>query len=231
MCGRYTLYKVERLRDRYGLDSDELSEALENLGERYNVSPSQIMPTIRRDESGDNHVEPMRWGYMPFWAKDFNEVFKYKTFNARSETMFDRRMWKEAALSRRCLVPATGFYEWKKTPSGKQPFFIHPKDQELFSFAGVWGSWKDAEGNKWHTYSIVTTEPNEEVSDIHNRMPVILSPDEEDLWADPTNTAEQDIAPLMHPYPDNMLELYEVSRDVNTSRVDEETLVMPINAK
>lgn len=231
MCGRYTLYQTEEFRDRYKVDQQEVNELLDQLKKRYNISPSQILPTIRQDDKKQNHIDMMRWGYMPFWAKEPKDVFKYKTFNARSEGIFEKRTWKDAIISRRCLVPSTGFYEWKKTDTGKQPYFIRPKDQEVFSFAGIWGSWKDAEGLEWHTYSIITTTPNKDMTGIHDRMPVILHPDEEDLWLDLANDNPDDIAQLMRPYEDRKLEIYEVSRDVNTSRIDAETLVLPINSK
>jgi putative SOS response-associated peptidase YedK len=230
MCGRYTLYQTGELAERFDLVEDEIQEIEADLKDRYNIAPTQILPTITERDS-KKHIELMRWGYLPPWAKDERTVFKYKTFNARSEGIFEKPMWKRAIRERRCLVPSSGFYEWKDTPYGKQPYFIHPKDQGLFAFAGIYGSWKDAEGIEWHTYSILTTDPNHEMVEIHNRMPVILHPDDEDIWLDANTTDRNTISELLQPYEDGMLDMYEVSRDVNTSRVDSKTLIGPVHAK
>lgn len=230
MCGRYTLYEVDDLPDRFEVDPAELAALKDELKERYNISPTQLLPTITAD-SDKRHVQIMRWGYMPHWAKDPKSVFKYKTFNARSEEIFDKPTWKGAIRYHRCLVPSNGFYEWKAVADGKQPYFIHPKDQELFAFAGLFGTWRDVEGMEWSTFSIITTTPNAEMADIHTRMPVILHPGDEDRWLDPTNDNPNDIADLMRPYEDGMLEIWPVSREVNTSRVDNATLIGPLNSK
>ncbi len=230
MCGRYTLYQTGELRQRFGLDEAEIEEIEDDLKARYNIAPSQILPAII-EKDDKRHIELMQWGYMPHWAKDQKSVFKYKTFNTRSEGVFDKPTWKSAILHRRCLVPSNGFYEWKATPTGKQPYFIRPKDQELFAFAGIYGEWRDSQGASWNTYSILTTRPNKEMEAIHNRMPVLLHPTDEDRWLDPTSDKPSSIQDMMRPYDDGMLEYYEVSREVNTSRVDGETLIGPIGSK
>jgi putative SOS response-associated peptidase YedK len=230
MCGRYTLYQTGELAERFDLVEEEIQEIEADLKDRYNIAPTQILPTITERDS-KKHIELMRWGYLPPWAKNERTVFKYRTFNARSEGIFEKPMWKRAIRERRCLVPSSGFYEWKDTPYGKQPYFIHPKDQGLFAFAGIYGSWKDAEGIEWHTYSILTTDPNHEMVEIHNRMPVILHPDDEDIWLDANTTDRNTINELLQPYEDGMLDMYEVSRDVNTSRVDSKTLIGPVHTK
>jgi putative SOS response-associated peptidase YedK len=128
-------------------------------------------------------------------------------------------------------VPANGFYEWKQGgDGGKQPYFIHPTDQDLFAFAGLYGSWKDQDGNEWETYSIITTTPNREMQDIHTRMPVILHPDDEGRWLDQSNDSPDDIADMLRPYEDGKLEIFQVSREVNANRVDNDTLVTPLNS-
>jgi len=130
-------------------------------------------------------------------------------------------MWKRVILKKRALIPANGFYEWRKPQNPKdhkQPFYIHPKSMELFSFAGIYDSWKDPEGNELRTYSIITTEPNKEMAPIHNRMPVILYPEEESAWLDPNKDTRDVLESFMHPYEDNGLDIYKVSEDVNTPR-------------
>lgn len=230
MCGRYTLFATGELRERYKLQKKELDAIHEGLKERYNIAPSQLVPTVY-EKDGKRHMELMKWGFMPIWSKDPKSIFKYKTFNARSEDIFDKPLWKRAIRQTRCLVPSTGFYEWKDTGSGKQPFFIRPKKQDLFSFAGLYSTWKDVEGLEWDTYAIITTSPNKEMEAVHNRMPVILHPKDEERWVEPSNDTPESIADLMRPYDDGKLEIYEVSRDVNTSRVDNDTLVRPVNSQ
>lgn len=230
MCGRYSLYTTDKLGDRFHLEDADIAEITDDLKERYNIGPSQIVPAIIEDES-KRRIELMRWGFLPRWAKDTKTVFKYKTFNARAEDIFNKPTWKNAIRHTRCLIPANGFYEWRASPSGKQPFFIHPKDQQLFSFAGVYGAWTDEEGNEWDTCSIVTTNPNKDMESIHDRMPVILEPADEERWLNPDNETPETIAGLMQPYPDGMLEIYPVSREVNTTRIDKDTLVLPVNSK
>ncbi|MDB5166044.1 MAG: hypothetical protein JWM37_116 [Candidatus Saccharibacteria bacterium] len=230
MCGRYTLFETDELADRFDVDEAEMDALRDDLKKRYNIGPSQIVPTVvqRTDKP---HLELMRWGFMPVWAHDPKAVFKYKTFNTRSEDVFDKPTWKKAIRQQRCLVPSNGFYEWLALPDGKQPFFIKPKDQELFAFAGIYNTWKDSEGLEWGTYSILTTTPNQDMERIHNRMPVILKPDDESRWLEPSNETPETIADLLRPYEDGMLDIYEVSRDVNTTRVDNDTLVLPINTQ
>lgn len=231
MCGRYTLYQIKELQKRFNLTKDEATVLLEDLKKRYNIAPTQFSPVITEDDNKNPHIEMMRWGYMPPWAKEPKDIFKFRTFNARSEEIFSKRTWKNAIIHRRCLVPTNGFYEWQKQADGKQPYFIKPKDDDLFSFAGLYGTWKDYDGNEWGTFSILTTQPNDQMEKIHTRMPVILHPDQEQGWLNPAMTSPDEITNYMAPYDQNGLELYEVSRDVNTSRIDEETLVLPINSR
>lgn len=215
MCGRYTLYTTDELEDRYRV---EVSDAIRA---NYNVAPSQTMPVITQDG-----LEMMRWGLIPPWAKD--EKIGYKMINARSETIFEKATWKKPVLNRRCLIPANGFYEWQKRPEGKQPFYIHLPDNELFSFAGLWETWKH-DGKEWHTYSIITTRPNNEMESIHDRMPVILHKDDEAQWL--AADTEEDIKALLEPYTNGVLETYEVSTNVNTVKVNDKTLIGPINSQ
>jgi putative SOS response-associated peptidase YedK len=230
MCGRYTLYEIDRLSDRFKLRPEEVNNITQSVKKRYNIAPSQLVPTVVERDSG-RRLEIMQWGFMPVWAKDTSSVFKYRTFNARSEDIFAKPLWKNAIRHSRCLVPANGFYEWKATPTGKQPYFIRPQNEQLFAFAGVYSTWKNADGLPVGTYSIVTTSANKDMEPIHNRMPVILHPGQEDAWLDPGLDEPGVLEDIMHPYEDGELELYEVSRDVNTSRVDTETLVAPLNSQ
>lgn len=226
MCGRYTLYQTAEIPGRFGISPKRVKE----LKERYNIAPGSLEPVIVQ-KTNDRSLETMKWGFMAPWMKDFKDMYKYKMFNTRAEGVFEKRTWKKAILNNRCLIPSNGFYEWIKTSNGKQPFFIKPKDQDLFAFAGVYGHWKDAEGNEWGTYSILTTKPNREMSTIHDREPVMLRPEDEDLWLEPSNDNPEAIASLLKPYEDGMLNIVEVSRDVNATKSDEARFIQPIHAK
>jgi putative SOS response-associated peptidase YedK len=226
MCGRYTLYQQGKLPGLFKVPKSEASR----FKERYNIAPSQSVPVVIRRDDG-NHLEEMRWGFMTPWMKDPKDMFKYSMFNARAEGIFDKPTWKKAIRFQRCLVPSNGFYEWKKEDDGKHPFLIRPKDQELFAFGGVYGNWKDAEGVEWGTYSIVTTTPNKEMSSIHSREPLMLKPEDQDLWLDPSMDEPDAIAELLRPYKDGMLQMYEVSRDVNSAKSDIASYIEPLNSQ
>lgn len=226
MCGRYTLTKGKYLAKRF-----DLPKAPKDVKPNYNVAPGQTMPVITESETG-RQLELMKWGLVPVWAKDPN--IGYKLINARSETMFDKPMWRNVIRKKRCLIPADGFYEWQKLAGGKkvqkQPFYIHPKQLDLFAFAGVWETWKDAEGMERKTYSIITTEPNKEMAKIHNRMPVILHREDEADWLSPAHNDDQKaIDALLHPYEDGGLEMYEVSQDVNSPRNNDAHLIYALD--
>jgi putative SOS response-associated peptidase YedK len=220
MCGRYTLTKVDELANRY-----KISNTPKHLSKNFNVAPTQTMPVVVYD-NGKNKLELMRWGIPRFIGPG-----KVKDiFNTRADKAFFS--WKKLTMTQRVLVPATGFYEWKKRSDGKQPYFIHPSDEELFSFAGIWNTWNDEDGNETKTYSIMTTEPNEEMLDIHNRMPVILHQEDESTWLSPANDNDRGVLEtLLRPYDDGKLEMFEVSRDVNVARTNDEHLIYPLNSQ
>jgi putative SOS response-associated peptidase YedK len=221
MCGRYTLTETDMLLERYGIDDD----FDEPLRDNYNVAPTQTMPVVR-EVDGQRKVELMRWGIPRFIGPG-----KVKdVFNTRADKAF--WTWKKLTLGQRVLVPATGFYEWRAEAGGKQPYYIHPKDEKLFSFAGIWNAWKGEDGQVVNTYSIITTEPNEDMLSIHNRMPVILHRKDEKLWISQKHNNNQEfLEELLLPYDDGGLELYEVSKDVNTARTNEARLMYPLNSK
>ena len=215
MCGRYVLYDTDILDERYDVEI-----GLE-LHPNYNAAPTQTMPVVTADG-----LELMRWGLIPRWARD--EKIGYKLFNARSESVFEKPLWKSVISDKRCLVPANGFYERKKEPDGKHPYYIHPHDTGVFSFAGVWETWKHL-GKIWWSYSILTTQPNKEMSEIHDRMPVILHHEDESLWLHAED--KEQIQVLLQTYDDGMLEMHEVSRDVNVTATNNESLIGPLNSR
>ncbi len=193
------------------------------------------MPVIIQNDSG-RHIELMKWGLIPVWAKD--PKIGYKLINARDDGIFEKPMWRSVIKRKRAIIPADGFYEWKKLPDPKakdkivkHPFYIKPKNTDLFGFAGIWEVWRDAEGKQWPTYSIITTDPNKEMKNIHDRMPVILHKEDETDWLSPANNENRSaIEKLLHPYEDNGLEMFEVSSAVNITKNNDQKLIYPLNS-
>lgn len=211
MCGRYRLTAKERwLSDFFNLDPEDVDWAA-----RWNVAPTQEVATIRQ-----NRKEPkrkfalMRWGLIPYWAKDTS--IGYKAINAVSETAAEKPLFREAMRKRRCLIPADGFYEWKQIgPKRKQPYNIGLLDDGLFAFAGLWESWKEPAGKVIESCTILTTEANALLKDIHDRMPVILQPHDYDLWLDPGATDPKQLTELLKPFDARLMRKYPVSTTVN----------------
>lgn len=221
MCGRSSLSKTEKeLEERF--DASFYSEELERYNPipSYNVAPSHILPIILNQDS--QHFRPAHWGFIPFWAKDRKIAFKM--INARIETVLEKSTFKKAVASKRCLVPADGFYEWKKTGNGKLPYRITKKDGSLFAFAGLWSVWKSDDGNELLSFTIMTQAPNELVSQIHDRMPVILRQDHEQLWlSDDLPPAE--LLAALEPYPAEDMSAYPVSTRVNNVSNNDKSLI------
>jgi putative SOS response-associated peptidase YedK len=216
MCGRYKLTAKERwLSSYFNLDPEDVDWAA-----RWNVAPTQEVAIIRQDsKEPKRRFALMRWGLIPYWAKD--PSIANRAINAMSETAAEKPAFREAMKLRRCIVPADGFYEWKRTgPKSKQAYNIGLKDDGLFAFAGLWERWKNPEGMVINTCTILTTEANAALVDIHNRMPVILRPEDYDLWLDPGITDPARVAGLLRPYDARLMRKYPVSDFVN--RADNE---------
>jgi putative SOS response-associated peptidase YedK len=218
MCGRYTLVEVDGLQKRFSLE-----EALPEVSARYNVAPTQTMPVVTRHSP--NQLELMRWGLIPSWAKEPN--IGNRMINARAETVAEKPAFKRALERRRCLIPASGFYEWKQTESGKVPHYIHLTDEPLFAFAGLYENWKAPDETWVRSYTIITTTANDLMAPLHNRMPVILGREDEDLWLDPDATETERLLPLLRPYPARHMAAYPVSRAVNSPTNESPTLITP----
>jgi putative SOS response-associated peptidase YedK len=172
---------------RYFLDADGNVIAYtfqvpvhERILKRFNIAPTQEAPVVRLSRDGEREVALLRWGLVPFWAKDLK--IGTRTINARGEGIESKPAFRDAVKSRRCIVPATGFFEWRGEPGRKQPFAVTLPGQALFAFAGLWERWKPAAGEPVETFTIVTTEANERVAKIHDRMPVILPMDAVQTW-------------------------------------------------
>lgn len=203
MCGRFNLItNPDQLAATF-----ELDYVPEQLVSRYNIAPSQPVSAVRRGENGKRELTHFQWGLIPSWAKDAK--IGYKMINARSETAHEKPSFRNAFKRRRCLVPMTGFYEWQKRPEGKQPTHIHFPDYDIFAVAGLWEEWQGLQ-----TCTLLTTTPNEVMTPIHNRMPVIIEPDDYDLWLD-TSTPLLTAQSLLRPYRHDSLVTTSISTYVN----------------
>lgn len=218
MCGRYTEAKLEAvLRKRFRFAETDVT-----LVPRYNIAPSQEAPIVGGHP--DRKLALFRWGLVPSWARE--EGGGAKRINARAETLSERPSFREAFLARRCLVLADGFYEWRKTPSGKVPVHVRLPSGEPFAFAGLWERWRRPDRTSLFTFTIVTTAPNELMRPIHDRMPAILTPEAEDAWLDPRRDPAS-LSALLVPYP-GALVAQDVSTLVNSPRHDEPACVAPV---
>jgi putative SOS response-associated peptidase YedK len=219
MCGRLNIAATgPKLVEAFDIVRDV--ELFDALTPRYNVAPSQRIPAIRLD-AGQRAACLLRWGLIPSWAKD--EKLGYKMINARAETVAEKPAYRTAFRRHRCLIPATGFYEWQQT-DGKQPYNIRRKDTAPFALAGLWEHW-EREGQVIESCTIVVTEANELMRRIHERMPVILQPKDYDLWLNPEVIDRERLLPLLIPYPGEDLEMYPVSKMVNSPKNDRAELI------
>jgi len=216
MCGRYRLSRRKQLVEEY-FDSAPWDE---DWSPRYNIAPAQPVPVIRQNPKEPvRQLALMKWGFVQSWAKDASGAAGM--INARSETAATKPTFRDALKSRRCLIPADGFYEWKRTATGKQPYCFEVNDAELFAFAGLWNGWKDPNGNWIRTCSILTTTPNAVTATVHDRMPVILHLDNYDLWLDPGMTAVEAVY-LLRPFDARLMRCYPVSTRINHVANDDE---------
>jgi putative SOS response-associated peptidase YedK len=219
MCGRYTLTtSVEALAEEFGLTGP-----LPEVSPSYNVAPTQEVAAVLV-EDGERRLRMLRWGLVPSWAKD--PEIGSRMINARSETAPEKPSFRKAFRERRCLIPADGFYEWQKTNNGKQPFYIRMEDGSPFAFAGLWESW-GGDGEEIRSCAILTTDPNELLAPIHDRMPAILHPEDYGQWLDPDVREVDLLSSLLLSYPEDTMEAYPVSRRVNSPANDEPSCVEP----
>jgi len=194
---------------------------------RYNIAPTQPGVTVRREMGKKTRkFTTMRWGLIPSWAKDM--TIGTRTLNARSETVTKTPAFRQSILTKRCLIPADGFYEWQKMGSVKQPYCFEVGEGGLFALAGLWDQWKSPEGQIIESCTILTTTPNSLVADMHNRMPVIVTPDKYDLWLDPDVNDFDAIRDILKPYDAAQMRRYPVSRKLNNSKIDDAESASPV---
>jgi putative SOS response-associated peptidase YedK len=224
MCGRFTLtVTVDQLIDRFDI---EMFLQEEEYNPSYNVAPSQSVLAVINDGSR-KRMGFLRWGLIPPFAKDVS--IGYKMINARAETLTDKPSYRNAYKKKRCLIVADSFYEWKRMDSKtKIPMRIKLKSNDLFAMAGLWENWKSPDGNVVYSCTVITTGPNELVQDIHDRMPVILKPEDEEYWLDPSITDTTKLQPLLKPLDHALMEAYEVSSLVNSPKNNSIELIQKI---
>ncbi|MEH6995745.1 SOS response-associated peptidase [Neobacillus drentensis] len=224
MCGRFTLTaEVDQLIDRFDV---EFFLQEEEYLPSYNVAPSQSVLAVINN-GFHNKMGFLRWGLIPPWAKDMS--IGYKMINARAETLSEKPSFRNAYKKKRCLIVADSFYEWKTVDSKtKIPMRIKLKSNELFAMAGLWENWKSPEGKSIYSCSVITTSPNELVQDIHDRMPVILKPEDEKYWLNPSITETNKLQHFLKPLEHGLMEAYEVSPLVNSPKNNSIQLIQKI---
>jgi putative SOS response-associated peptidase YedK len=221
MCGRFTLtVDPAELQDIFGEYVFPTKFA-----PRFNIAPSQPVLAIPNDEK--NTADFFIWGLIPMWAKD--PSIGNRLINARGETVAEKPSFRGSFKYKRCLILADGFYEWKANPGRKTktPYFIHMQDRKPFAFAGLWDSWESPDGSSIKTCTIITTEPNELMETLHNRMPVILHPRDHGKWLDASPQTPENLLPLIKPFPSDVMSAYPVSTLVNKPSNDSPELVVP----
>jgi putative SOS response-associated peptidase YedK len=222
MCGRYTLAAgPEYISEYFGLESP-----LPDFQPSYNISPGGDVPVIWQAPADGRACSMMHWGLIPHWAKEPST--KYRMINAKAETLDERPAYRSAFRHRRCLIPASGFYEWKAEPNGKQPYYIQPANAELFAFAGLWEYW---EGN--HTINsctIITIPANHSIAAIHDRMPGLIARQHFSTWLDPNFNETPALQALLLPDENIDVKIHPVSKTVNNPATDNPELIEPVPA-
>ncbi len=224
MCGRFAqASEPQAIAELFTLPVD----AVPSYRPRYNIAPTQPALVLRRHPHGDGtELTFLTWGLIPSWAKD--PGIGGRLINARAETLAEKPAFRAAFRRRRCLVPADGFYEWRKAGKNKQPIFIARQDRKPMALAGLWEHWQSPDGSVIESFSLITTAPNDLVRPIHDRMPAILPEDAFDLWLAPDADLQALQALLLSPYPASLLEAWPVSQRVNSPVHDDASLIEPL---
>ena len=221
MCGRYrSPTTLDSMRELLRF----LNELPEDIRPRYNAAPTDSLPVVRLDRNGNRELATLRWGLIPFWAEDAKIGSKF--INARAETIATAPAFRAAFRTRRCLVPAGGFYEWKKIDGRRQPYHVGLRDGAPFAFAGLWERWNRGAA-PIESFTIITGAPNSLVAGLHDRMPAILDPEDYDAWLTATDTAIA-AAMLQQPFPAQLMAAYPVSTKVNSVKNDTPDLIEPV---
>ncbi len=219
MCGRYSLICIDDLGNRFRVHNPMIGAR-----SHFNVSPASEMPVIVRKEKDE--VALMRWGLVPRWTRDLKAA--QRPINARAETLLEKPMFSPLLKSSRCLVPASGFFEWQKEGRRKVPFYFTVRESPIFAFAGLCDTWTGPDGTMLRTYTIITCSPNELLATVHDRMPVILAQDDEGRWLSHEVLTGPDLRRILAPYPADGMEKVPVAELVNNPAIDDERVIRPL---
>ena len=222
MCGRFRQTRSQKqLEDRFQAEGEV------EVVPRFNIAPTQPVVTVRQEQGkAARRLSTMRWGLIPSWAKDMS--YGNQTVNARAETVTTKLSFSDAIRYRRCLIPADGFYEWKKSGKVRQPYLFEVGNGELFAFAGLWDQWKNPEGKITESCTILTTTPNTLLHDIHDRMPVIVTPDQYGLWLNPEVEDFDAVREILKPYDPGLMRHCPVNPRVNSVQNDDAECAVPL---
>ncbi len=220
MSSQYALFEIDKISKRFAPESG----VPKGVKPHYNISPAQTVVAIV-NRGGVKTIEKMKWGFIPSGAQDTNSIFRYKTYNARSEGIFDKPTWSRAIREQRCLIPANGFFEWKNLETGKTPYYIQTADQSLFAFAGVYSTWTDPAGIVWGMCAIITTTSDTDNEMVPVRLPVIVRPEDEADWLNPAVGDMNSIYKILKPLTPEQLKIYRVSDDIKSSKIDKPYLI------
>ncbi len=226
MCGRFTNNaKPEQIKKEFkvGAKNPDLFQS------RFNIAPAQMIDVVLEPEK-ERIISQLKWGLVPSWSKDASTT--KGLINARAETLTEKPSFREAFKSHRCIIPASGFYEWQKKGTGvKQPFYFYLKEREVFGFAGLWEEWLDKQtGELLETCTIITTEANELLKSVHDRMPVILKPESYDEWLDVKVKDTEKLQALLKPYPSEEMDSHAVGKNINYPDKNSPDLIKPLNS-
>jgi putative SOS response-associated peptidase YedK len=228
MCGRARLSSdVSEIKLVFSIPPDRPTP---NIAPNWNVAPTDPLPVVRYDRrAGERSLDVMRRGLVPFWAKDIKVGFV--NINAKAEGIESKPAFREAFQRRRCLVPVDNFYEWKKTPGGKQPYAIARADRQLMALAGLWETWRSPAGEQVRSFAIITTTPNELCAELHNRMPVVLKPAGWPAWLGEEPADAPQLKALLAPYPSEEMVAWPVSPRVGNVKNNDPSLIEPITGE
>jgi putative SOS response-associated peptidase YedK len=225
MCGRvFQIYTEEQLKDRYLPEDADTEISLEPV---FNLCPTMDSPVVQLVD-GNRHIARMRWQLVPATEPTFST--KLSTINARSESIFESRLYRDLVVRQRCIVPISGFFEWKRDGESKRPFKILLRDEPIMSVAGIWSAWHPGTKDERRSFSILTTSANDTMKEIHERMPVILARSDEDAWLDPDVHEQEELKAIMKPCPAEWLQTVEVSALVNSAKNNMPEILTPATA-
>ena len=228
MCGRFvSKAKMPAIEKEFAVTAVVAGESVSEA--RYNIAPTQVIAAVITNE-GARELTEFKWGLVPHWAKESS--IGARMINARSETLIEKPSFREAFKKRRCIIPASGFFEWSPTSGkGKQPFYFYLKETEVFGFAGLWETWADRKtGEAVETCTIITTAANAVLKPVHDRMPVILRKGDYDFWLDPSVKDTDRLQKLLVPYPAERMNSHAVGKSVNSPAANSEDLIVPLNS-